>query len=85
MEVKKENQIKIHFDGLVNFKLKRLLVDVQDVKGIYDLRGNMMHENKAEFYIQNFIQYSEKTKSLMGGLGAVSKQLESNLANVNFF
>lgn len=48
-----------------------------------------MHENKAEFYIQNYIKYSDKTKKLMGGLGAVCKLqvfLESSISiKVNCF
>jgi hypothetical protein len=76
MDVKKPNRIAIHLKCKKDFKLKKLVVDVNDVKGIYDLHGNMMHENKAEFYIKNYIEYSKKTQNLMGGLGAVCKNFQ---------
>jgi hypothetical protein len=32
-----------------------------------------MHENKAEFYIKNYVKYSQELKEKMGGLGAMCK------------
>ena len=48
IDVKKGNKVRINFDGFKNFDSKKLVVEVFNVKGIYDLEGNMMHENKAE-------------------------------------
>ena len=79
VDVKKPNDLKIHFDGLRNFNHKKLTVEVSDVKGIYDLEGNMMHENKAEFIIENYIKFSEKAKNFMSGLGVVCKILQFQL------
>ena len=67
---KENNTIFLDFKGKTNFKKKNLSIEISNVKGIYDLDGNMMHVNKAQFYIKNFIVYDEKTKKAMGVMGA---------------
>ena len=33
----------------------------------------MMHQTKAEFFIKNYVRYSDELKEKMGTLGAMSK------------
>jgi len=56
-----ENLIWMKFDAKQDFKEKNVTITVKDVKDVYDTDGNMMHDNKATFYIKGFIKYPETT------------------------
>lgn len=71
--IKKENKIDLSLDSKEDFKNRKLKIDIQDVKGIFDLNGNMMHQTNAEFFISNYVRYSDQMKEKMGTLGAMSK------------
>lgn len=57
--VKKENKIDLNLESKENFKNRKLEIDIQNVKGIYDLQGNMMHQTKVDFFIKNYVNHSD--------------------------
>ena len=59
----------MHFDAKKDFKEKNITITVKDVQDVYDQDGNMMHDNKASFYIKGYINYPEGTKKLVKGVG----------------
>lgn len=61
------------FDSKRDFKEKNLTIVVKDTKGVYDTEGNLMHENKATFFIKGFINYPESTKKMVKGAGVLCK------------
>lgn len=65
------NSITLHFDGKKSFNDKNLTIVVFNTKGIYDVKGNRMHINKASFYIKRFVSYSKKTESTIKTIGKV--------------
>ena len=40
---------------------------------VYDINGNMMHENRASYMIHNYIHIDEDTQQMVGGSSTASK------------
>jgi hypothetical protein len=60
-KILEDNLIWMNFDAKHDFKEKNITITVKDVKEVYDTDGNMMHDNKATFYIKGYIKYPETT------------------------
>ena len=71
--VKKDNRVSLGLESSQNFKNKKLEIEVADVKGIYDLKGNAMHQTKVDFFIKNYVKHSDEMKESMGTAGALCK------------
>lgn len=61
------------FNAKSNFKDRKLVIKVKNVTGVYDVQGNMMHENSATYLIQNYIKMDDAAKSIAQGSSAASK------------
>ena len=59
----------MNFEAKKNFKKRNLTITVNDVEEIYDTEGNLMHDNKATFYINSFIDYPETTEKAVKAVG----------------
>jgi hypothetical protein len=65
----------MNFDSKKDFKEKNITITVKDVKQVYDTDGNMMHDNKATFYIKGYIKYPETTQKMVKGVGKACNPL----------
>lgn len=70
-----DNLIWMNFDAKHDFKEKNITITIKDVKEVYDTDGNMMHDNKASFYIKGYIKYPETTQKMVKGVGKTCKNL----------
>ena len=61
------------FQSKKDFKEKNITIIVKNVKDVYDTEGNLMHDNKAVFFIKGFINYPESTKKMVKGAGVFCK------------
>jgi len=68
------NSIKIDFQAISSFKNRYLVIDVVNISEIYDLHGNLMHKTRAEFLINNYAPYDDKTKKTIGLVGALGRR-----------
>lgn len=63
----------MNFESKSDFKEKNVTISVKDLKDVYDTDGNMMHENKATFYIKGYINYPETTQKMVKVTGQLCK------------
>ena len=63
------------FHSEKDFKEKNITIIVKNTKGVYDTEGNLMHDNKAIFFIKGYINYPESTKKTVKAAGVFCMSL----------
>ena len=60
-----DNLIWMDLESKKSFKDKNITISLNNIKDIYDTKGNLMHNHKTVFQIKRMIPYPETTRKIV--------------------